>query len=113
MYALVCTGWPTSEVMPRTKSMIGGQNRCRPCNTIVAPAANSVSTPSGSTWSGISAPNPPVRVKHARSTSAPSRAIRMNGVRNPRSAMISSTIAGVSRSEKSRGRRAAGLSRGC
>ena len=44
--------------MLRTKSIMGGHSRCRPCSTIVAPAANSASTFAESTWSGISAPKP-------------------------------------------------------
>ena len=47
------------------KSTSGGHIRCRPCSTIVAPAANSASTLSLDTWSDTSAPYPPDAVNRA------------------------------------------------
>ena len=59
MYAFTWIGCPMSSTSRRVKSISGGQVRCSPWSTIVAPAANSASTFSELTWSPTSAPNPP------------------------------------------------------
>ena len=78
--------------------MIGGHRRCRPCSTIVAPSANRSNTWSLATWSPISAPKPPDAVYAEAGSTAPSRAMRMNGVRTPRRVISSSTASAVNRS---------------
>ena len=64
------------------------------------PSANSRRTASEDTWSAISAPAPPEVVNRFGSTTAPSLAIRRNGVRRPRRDSSSSTAGRSSRSEK-------------
>ena len=77
-------GCPRSATSWRVKSTSGGQVRCRPWSTSVAPSANSASTLSAPTWSPTPAPAPPGAVNRLGASTAPSLAIRMNGVRSPR-----------------------------
>ena len=100
MYALTWVGWPRSAASWSANSMSGGHSRCRPCRTTVLPSANSRRTASEETWSAISAPAPPEVVNRFGSTTAPSLAIRRNGVRSPRRDSRSSTASRSSRSVK-------------
>jgi hypothetical protein len=112
MYAFTWAGCPSSATSLRVNARSGGQLRCSPCKTIVAPAANSRSTMAESTWSATWAPNPPEAVNRPAASTSPSLASRTNGVRSARSVSSSSAAAGLNRSEKSAGSDAAGENNG-
>ena len=74
MYALTCAGCPSSATRRRVNARSGGQLRCSPCKTIVAPAANTATH--GDTnkrlWWAIFEANPAAPI--AASESQPKRA---------------------------------------